>query len=162
MLVAALATGSAHAISRVGTGIGDPTDGFRAELPMNTLAIENKDEQSLRVFISRVGSMMGDRLDGSPTFLEAMPFRQEYPGWTDRSRHDLSGYLVGEGWEKLEVSEACVEAWIGRSETASFAVTTWGDGKGAVFTGPKSYELEIYVRDLVRGIRLMDGACAWN
>lgn len=162
VLLALVLSAPAHAISRVGAHLTDEVDGFTTPLPRGTRGVESVNDIVVRVFISRVGSLGGEPAFGQMTFFEARRFRDEYPKLADLSRKDFVSYLEAEQWQALPVPNACIEARLNRSDTASFAIVTWGGGRGVVFVGEKTFEIEEAIGSLVNGLVLNEGACAWS
>lgn len=162
VLLALVLSAPAHAISRVGANLTDEVDGFTTPLPRGTRGVESVNDIIVRVFISRVGSLSREPNFGQLTYLEARSFRVEYPDLASLNRVDLVSYLEAGGWLPMFLENPCVEARLNRSDTASYAIATWGGGKGAVFVGEKSYEVEQAIQGFVTGVVLEEGACAWS
>jgi hypothetical protein len=98
---------------------------------------------------------------GTP-YIDLLEFRVEYPGFVKLTRVELRTELVRDGWTEIKARETCLTAFIKESQTATFAIATWGEGFGYVLVSRKSNASRIAIEGMVQSTKLEGGACRWK
>jgi hypothetical protein len=161
---------AALAISRVGNGrIESLASRFDAPVPAEFCAADSclvdETESHGLVFQDARGARMAPSPlvpISEPLRLFADEFAQRFPDWVKLGRAELTGELASRGWKRTDSPDPCVEAWRNESASGFSWLGTWGDGRGVVLFGLNAGPTLDSASQLISGIRLEPGACAWH
>jgi hypothetical protein len=155
---------SAKAISRVGScAIGDPTDGFTAQIPIQLADIIPDAQDS--VIAQGFNLPMGNPIGNPDPLVQVpiQPFHIVYPQLVGLSKIALIDQLETDGgnWTLEDSPDPCILVMTSTSQNTRTTLATWGDGKGMVLTSPLESNVDVYVQNIVSSTVLVSGACAW-
>jgi hypothetical protein len=153
--------GPAYAISRVGSReIGDLREGFVARVPMLFELIESLTEE--RIQLRSPTAVVGTADGWTEVRLQVSPLARDFSELTTLDRARLAAWAAARAWGPLDVTtDPCVAAYGRNSDTASFAVAAWGEGRGIVLIGPRGAIVNEKIRELLASLTLDPGACRW-
>jgi hypothetical protein len=165
MIVAGLLAGGPFSwgISRVGGGTArSAKQGFTIEAPLFFSSVRILGEESAR-FEGMPSIGFGSSFGfGSPQFIDLLEFRTEYSKFVSLPRAVIEAQLLGEGWTKVTTADPCLLALKKESDTAAYAIVTWGEGYGYVLVSGRSIQSKQAIDDMIKSTKLDVGACRWK
>jgi hypothetical protein len=160
-------TGQAQAVSRVGNRISGSSDDFSAPIPQEFCLqgrCQVSETRTSKVLLDDAHGRVvrvGAQLPVIPLRLTVADFATEVTKYAGLSRDELVAKLLESGWTKVSTPQGCVESWMIENGGTFNQIAVWGVGKGVAVYGFATKELEQSARELVNGIELSPGACAW-
>lgn len=159
VLCAALIPSVGETIGRTGNGrMAGLEDGFTAGMPSQLPDVQTGADGTLRCMNPGILDSTGS----SPKVL-VYRFGMANPSRAKMDRDTLKLELLANDWHPREFQrDPCVDLYVRDQGSALALIAVWGEGKGFEVIGRRDGFTATAINEIVAGLELDPGACAWK
>ncbi len=158
------AAATAGAISRVGnSSIVDEATRFRSDYPAG-FAIFRALADGSALELQTPPRFSWPTGEPRSYKLRLQRFERLFPDLVNLSAENIREVFLAQPeklWWELRTADDCLLGFASEEGSLYQVVTTWGGGRGLVLLGEKDPDVQRGMREILRSMRLGEGACAW-